>query len=413
MPSDCGWQLVRQLDLPPGAENFPPFELRVVTATGRIMTVLPLDPGVMGSPEAALRAQEWRQKIHARAESMPRLRLERLIASDPFRRRWQDGPEQCSIAREILANALARRLAPGDEIAVRLHDGDRVLCRPVDDSGLARRYLLDGQDEIGFTRWLAAQAGPGECAIDVGAAYGVMSRRLARAGARVLAIEADALAADRLRRCGMTSPSGGQIDLVECAVSSEPGEVVFAGMGGSCAGGGKILENAKAETVQSFLDEISSLSQLPLQRSVNPADREKRRFTERDIVLRRVPAVTLDACCRDRGMRDVAVVKMDIEGGELEALRGAPGLLGGEFGTPPIIAFEYSSLFPTRGGRREDILDLLATYGYRFWRLAGGKDRGGELIAVKGPEDAPLHDNLIAVPPGRSPRTATPDHSQS
>jgi hypothetical protein len=129
-----------------------------------------------------------------------------------------------------------------------------------------------------------------------------------------------------------------------------------------------------------------------------------RTFAAPDISVRRVPAVTIDDCCRSHGLRDVAIVKIDVEGGELLALRGAAGLLDGAFGRPPLVAFEYSNLFPTRGGRREEVLELFLSRGWTLFRLADGKNGGGGLLAVPDAASAPAHDNLIAVPPGRSPQ---------
>lgn len=379
-------------------------ELRATDRSGQVLAVLPLTPPTGLTDDPSGMPEPLLPRLRARAEAMPRERLERLVASEPFRRRWQRpegevAPHPCLLAREAVTAALAARLAPGEEIAVRLVDGDRVLCRPIDDSILARRYLFEGQDEIGFLRWLGERVGPGDCAIDAGAAYGVMSRTMARRGAHVIAVEADPLAADRIRRAGLLHGKG-RIELVEMALAAAPGEVVFAGMGGSAAGSGKVLTDDRPATLKAFLAEISTLNQVPLSATGGQV-KVQRRFGKDDVDFRRVPAVTLDGLCARFGLRDVAVVKVDIEGGELEALRGASGLLDGAFGTPPVVAFEYSALFPTRGGQREEILSLFWARGWRIWRLDGGKSRGGAAVPVTDAATAPRHDNLIAVPPGR------------
>lgn len=399
LPRNAGFTLRAALSDPALAQTL---ELRALDRLGRVLAVLPVALPDL-SPDPPLLS-----RLAARAAAMPRARLDRLIASDPFRRRWQqEAPEgqpahPCLIAREAVAAELAARLRPGEEIAVRLTDGDRVLCRPVDDAILARRYLIEAGDEIGFLRWLSAQIRPGDTAIDAGGAYGVMSRTMARAGARVITVEADPLAADRIRRAGLDHPPG-RIELVEAALSDAPGEVVFAGMGAGTVGSGKILGDDAPGTVAAFLDEVSGLTMVPLSLLHHDA-KERRTFGPGDVAVRRVPAVTFDGICAERGLRDVAMVKMDIEGGELMALRGAQGLLDGAFGRPPVVAFEYSALFPMRGGRREEILDMFLTRGWSLWRLAGGKGRGGEPVAVENAAAAPRHDNLIAVPPGRQLR---------
>ena len=117
--------------------------------------------------------------------------------------------------------------------------------------------------------------------------------------------------------------------------------------------------------------------------------------------IRHLAATTLDQICTEHGLRDVALVKIDIEGGELLALRGAAGLLDGAFGVPPVVAFEYSALFATRGGQREEILDLFFERDWKLYRLAQGKTGGGDLIPIATHAAAPQHDNLVAIPPGR------------
>jgi hypothetical protein len=178
-------------------------------------------------------------------------------------------------------------------------------------------------------------------------------------------------------------------------------------MGGSTIGAGKIIASDTADTVAAFLAEISDLGQVGLSSQAagaqGQAEQHQRRvFGPQDVNILHLAATTLDHICAERGLHDVALVKIDIEGGELLALRGAAGLLDGAFGVPPVVAFEYSALFPTRGGLREDILDLFFDRGWKIYRLAQGKNGGGDLIPVTTHAEAPQHDNLVAIPPGRS-----------
>jgi hypothetical protein len=115
-----------------------------------------------------------------------------------------------------------------------------------------------------------------------------------------------------------------------------------------------------------------------------------------------VRTTTLDRICTDRGWSDVALVKLDIEGAELAALRGAESLLSGALGKPPIVAVEYSQIIPTIGGKPEDIFALFATRGWRAYRLANGKEGGGDLHPIESADQAPRHDNVIFVPPERA-----------
>jgi FkbM family methyltransferase len=76
--------------------------------------------------------------------------------------------------------------------------------------------------------------------------------------------------------------------------------------------------------VEFFLNEFSATS------SILPRPSSGRRYyptwaaaTSRT----RVPSTTLDAFCHENGIRTIDVLKMDIQGGELAALRGATRLL--------------------------------------------------------------------------------------
>ena len=404
LAQDCGWKLETRLDQTVLAElraGRAKLLLRVFDggAEATASLDLPADLASLSPDQAA--ALALRQRAIARAASLPTARLNWLLASDAFRRRWQaKGDSPGWIIREVLADALAQRLHAGDEIAVRLDSGDLVLCQPIDDSILARRFLFEAGDEQGFLAWIAARISPGDVAIDLGAAYGVVSRAMARQGGLVVAVEADPFSAGRIRRSQLDFPNGGAIDLVEAAVSDSAQDVVFAGMGGSVVGSGKIIADDAPETVAAFLAEVSGLNQVPLS-ALDTRGRERRQFGAADVMIRHIPGTTVDAICAAKSLRDVAVMKIDIEGGELLALRGAVGLLDGAFGVPPVVAFEYSALFPTRGGLREEILAMFFSRAWRIYRLGGGKNAGGDLVEIRDAAEAPFHDNLIAVPPGR------------
>jgi FkbM family methyltransferase len=340
-----------------------------------------------------------RQQLQKRAIRAPTAKLGWLLASRAFQKRWcAKGDSPGWVVREVLAQEMASRLRSGDEIALRLDTGDLVLCQPIDDSVLARRFLFEAGDEQGFISWIAGCVRQSDIAIDLGAAYGVVSRAMARQGAQVFAVEADPESASRILRSETRFAGGGSVTLIETAISNDTQSVIFAGMGASCVGSGKILADDKPETVAAFLTEISASGQLPMTKAI-PHERERRAFGLQDVNIRKCRCTTVDLICAERGLHDVAIMKIDIEGGELLALRGATKLLDGDLGTPPVIAFEYSALFPTRGGKREEILGMFFQRKWRIFRLVGGKNLGGDMVEVLSAHEAPYHDNLIAIPP--------------
>ncbi|MDB2578166.1 FkbM family methyltransferase [Tateyamaria sp.] len=332
--------------------------------------------------------------------AMPRTRLEWLLGSERFRVRcWSKGCDKLGWAlREACANELTQRLEPGDEIWLRLKNGDKVVCQPLEDTVLARRFLYEAGDEDGFVGWVSRFAKPGMLTIDIGAAYGVVSRALARSGANVVAVEADAVSADRIRRSGLAFDDG-EITLVQAACSDASGKGIFAGMGVSTVGVGKLLEAEKPEAVSDFLHEISTLGQVPLRSELTLENKGRKNHQTSDVVVSEVETISIDDLCLRHELRNVGFIKMDIEGGELLAMKGAKRLLDGDFGDPPVIAFEYSTLFPMRGGKAVQLLQLFLDRGWSLWVFSSGKGGGGELIEIKRIEDAPAHDNIVAYPP--------------
>lgn len=322
----------------------------------------------------------------------------RLLASRAFHSAWSQGNGTPAFTlRHAIAETMAKRHELSGEVDIRLLSGDLVRVSPESDKVIARQFLLKGTYEPGLIDTLARLLPAGGCFYDVGACYGHISMAMARAvGAegQVVSIEANPYTAERLRlHFDLNSVRNGTI--FETAVSDGPGTLSF-----QC-----IVENAgcsrvavpgisdTSEEIDALMNTLTvvSLEAETLGKPVLEAFAGEGRF--RTV---KVSATTIDAIIRETGAVP-DVMKMDIEGAELLALRGAPELLSGAFGKCPVIALEYSNLFPTIGGKREDIFALLMEYGYTAFRMAGGKSRGGELIEVVNTEDAPDHDDLIFV----------------
>jgi len=83
-----------------------------------------------------------------------------------------------------------------------------------------------------------------------------------------------------------------------------------------------------------------------------------------------VPTVTLDGYIAEHEVGRVDVIKIDIEGAEIPALRGAPGLLSGD--ESPVLVLEFHpKTLAYSGHSPDDMLGLLASYGYAFYPIAG------------------------------------------
>lgn len=98
-----------------------------------------------------------------------------------------------------------------------------------------------------------------------------------------------------------------------------------------------------------------------------------------------VPIACLDDYVETLGLPDPQWIKIDIEGMELPALRGARRLLER---AQPVVVCEINHLYDRFGSSLTGLIDFMAGAGYALWRLQGGR-----LLAV------PRVDNLQSLGP--------------
>jgi FkbM family methyltransferase len=105
----------------------------------------------------------------------------------------------------------------------------------------------------------------------------------------------------------------------------------------------------------------------------------------------------LDDVLDELGIAQVQVVKVDIEGAEVRALRGLARRLS--HAQAPTVIFEFADWAETRiaGQSSGDAQRFLTSLGYRIFRL-DSHGRAGEALAAPLTQDAAM---LVAVPPGR------------
>jgi FkbM family methyltransferase len=86
--------------------------------------------------------------------------------------------------------------------------------------------------------------------------------------------------------------------------------------------------------------------------------------------VRRISVQTrsLDSIARERGIDAIDIVKMDIQGGELEALKGASGLLSREAISLLALEVEFQELYANQP-LFWDIASYLRGFGYSFFKL--------------------------------------------
>jgi FkbM family methyltransferase len=213
-----------------------------------------------------------------------------------------------------VARAVVNRLA-GDEIrVVHVLGGVARGRRLALDLSVEKAYWL-GHYEREVQRFLRDTVRQGDLFFDLGAHVGFFSVCAAVLGARVVAVEADAANASRLQRNAELNRVAA--DVVHAAVWSAEGEV-------------QLLPGGSAKEF-------------------------------RAVPGRGVQSVTVDALAREHGAP--TLVKLDVEGAEVDALRGAARVLSED---RPVIVCEV------HGDRRDAVVALLD--GYRIDEL-GGRDR--------------------------------------
>jgi FkbM family methyltransferase len=181
---------------------------------------------------------------------------------------------------------------------------------------------------------------PSPLVVDVGANIGQWALAVQRVApnARFLLVEPQIACVEKLRVVPIPNKQ-----ILQVAVSDAPGEAVLAaahaGMGAA----------SLMERHDTYLEDMSAHQE-------------------------HVTVTTLDRVIKERQLDRIDLLKLDIEGSELSALRGASGSMGKicaimfEFGAPNI----YSRTF------FRDFWDLLTTAGFRLDRILPG----GRLLRI-------------------------------
>lgn len=104
--------------------------------------------------------------------------------------------------------------------------------------------------------------------------------------------------------------------------------------------------------------------------------------------------ISLDDFVVNSGIDIVKMIKIDVEGWELNVLKGASATLKKD--PSPILCIEYSSLHALKDGNLIDIYYFIKNLKkYRIFKLKNGKETYSQLTEITNECELPNHDNLF------------------
>lgn len=267
------------------------------------------------------------------------------------------------IGVRLLSRLLPRLLLPTPKQGVRIRTlhGFDLWINPVEDSGVERSIYETGTYERGTLHLMERMLVPGDTFVDIGANIGLMTvlaGKVVGPSGKAIAFEPNPSTRAILER--NVSMSGlGQVRVMSVAVGAEKGRtIIYEGEGDN---------RGRATLVKSESSGVAAeVEVMPLSDLFEPEER-------------------------------VDMVKMDIEGFELEALKGMHAFWRRE--DPPLLIVECSGQRTNSHGEGVDpIFAYLSGLGiYRFFLGRAGKERISRLVEVRDAKDLPAHDNLYCL----------------
>lgn len=248
------------------------------------------------------------------------MRLARRVLAIPWRLYW------------ALTYAFKRRF--GLPVSVSIDSRTRVRLLP---EGQIARCLHGGSYEIVERRIVSRYLKRGMTVIDIGAnvgLYSLIAERLVSPTGSVWAIEPSRDSYDRLLR-NLELNGAGRVTPVKVALSSKDDHSAVL-----------LRDRGHLDGERYLLPDGGKVE--------DPADTEC------------VSTISLDTFCKRRGIWTVDFIKMDVEGGEYEVIRGASKILAANPGL--VMVFEHTREGCVRAGSTpQAIAELLAEHGFHLY----------------------------------------------
>ena len=230
---------------------------------------------------------------------------------------------------------------------------------PSEDNGVELSLHETGTYEKGILSFLQDHLKKGDCFIDVGANIGLMSifasKCIGNEG-QVVAYEAHPKTAELLKEnIGLNQLLN--IQVCQYALGSEEGQTKIYDNWQINRGGASLI--VKTNDSVAFDIEIHQLDN-------------------------KIPSNLIPK-----------VIKIDVEGFEMEVLKGASETIK-RF--QPILIVEFSEIRENVHESGAQLVEIIKTFGnYRFYKLKGGKERKSKLVEILSNDKLPQHDNVICM----------------
>lgn len=190
--------------------------------------------------------------------------------------------------------------------------------------------------------------------------------------AKVHAFEPSAFTFEVLKLCLAWHRIAGQVTPVHAAVSDAPGEMLLVTPKKTSGRMGRAYAYVAAEA---------------------PTGQVRPDLEDMGVEVQPTPVLTLDEYCRQHGLTRVDFIRMDIEGAEQKALKGAEQVIDRDH--PHVLLEIHPVMLESRfGGDADEVVEIFRSRGYRMFALNG--ERLEERTTVE--PDLPWKDYFFVHP---------------
>lgn len=260
----------------------------------------------------------------------------------------------------VLPKVLLPAVERSGKLIIQTLHGVKLLIDPAKDKGVELALYQTGTYEKGTIQLLGDFLKKGSVFMDIGANIGLMSTiasKIVGEKGHVYAVEANPKTIEVLRHnCAINLCEN--IEILSIALASEKGSAILYENWNVNRGGASLISQGDEHGITVSKERLDDL--------FSPDS-------------------------------PVHLVKIDVEGFELEVLKGGVEWLKTQ---QPVFIIEVSTQRSNQeGATPESIMSFVAELGnYSFYKQKGTKERRGKLVSVTSAQDLPEHDNLIAIP---------------